>query len=100
MSNVTHELSYGLLLHPATPAVDNHGCRHWNQDIEDETNWLSGALLVPEAAAIAIARGPATLADAASHYGVSQAMIRWRLNSTGATKRVQRARQARARSRT
>lgn len=99
-SNLAHELGHALLLHPPTPALDDSGCRHWNQGIEDEANWLSGALLVPEAAAIGIARGRWTLADAASHYGVSQAMIRWRLNSTGATKRVQRARQARGRSRT
>ena len=73
------------------------GCRHWNQDIEDEAAWLCGALLVPEAAAMLIARGRwSTQAAAALHFGVSQQMIRLRLNTTGAQIRVQRARTARA----
>ena|SRR5579885_3117563 len=93
VSNLSHELSHALLLHPPTPALDNNGCRHWNQDIEDEANWLSGALLVPEAAAILIAKGHwPDRADAARHFGVSQQMIRYRLNTTGALVRVQRAR--------
>ena len=91
-SNLTHELAHGLLLHPPTPALDDTGCRHWNQQIEDEASWLAGALLVPETAAMAIARGRWTQAGAAQHFGVSQAMIRFRLNSTGAIKRVTRAR--------
>lgn len=99
-SNLSHELAHGLLLHPATPALDNTGCRHWNQDIEDEASWLGGALLVPEAATMAIANGRWTPSAAAQHFGVSPAMIRFRLNSTGATKRIQRARIARASSKT
>lgn len=97
VSNLTHELSHALLLHPPTPALDNKGCRHWNQDIEDEANWLSGALLVPEAATMAIAKGRwSNMAVAAHHFGVSQHMIRYRLNATGAMRRVQRLRNARA----
>ena len=34
-SNLAHELSHGLLLHPPTPAMDDKGCRIWNGDIED-----------------------------------------------------------------
>lgn len=95
-SNLTHELSHGLLLHPPTPALDNRGCRHWNQDIEDEANWLCGALLIPEAASILIAKGRwPTISSAAKHFGVSQQMVRYRLNGTGALKRVQRASEAR-----
>jgi Zn-dependent peptidase ImmA (M78 family) len=40
---------------------------------------------------IAKGRWP-TLADAARHFGVSQQMIRYRLNATGALVRVQRSR--------
>jgi Zn-dependent peptidase ImmA (M78 family) len=99
-SNLSHELAHGLLLHPPTPALDNSGCRHWNQDIEDEASWLAGALLVPEAATIAIAKGRWTTPGAATHFGVSQAMIRFRLNSTGAMRRIQRARGSKTRTRT
>ena len=94
-SNVTHELAHGLLLHPPTPALDNTGCRHWNQDIEDEASWLAGALLVPEAAAMAIAKGRWTSTEASYRFAVSPAMIRFRLNSTGAVTRVQRSKTAR-----
>jgi Zn-dependent peptidase ImmA (M78 family) len=91
-SNVTHELAHGLLLHPPTPALDDRGCRHWNQNIEDEANWLAGVLLVPERAALSIARRGRTPEEAAEHFGVSAQMMRWRLNVTGAHKRAQRGR--------
>lgn len=97
-SNVMHELAHGLLLHPPTPALDNTGCRHWNQDIEDEASWLAGTLLVPEAAALAIANGRWTTTAASYRFAVSPAMIRYRLNSTGAVARIQRARAARTRT--
>ncbi|MCQ9163110.1 ImmA/IrrE family metallo-endopeptidase [Arthrobacter sp. STN4] len=94
-SNLAHELAHGLLLHPPTPALDDRGCREWNQSIEDEAGWLAGALLVPEAAAIAIARGKWTRDEAAAHFGVSNQMIQYRLNATGALLRVARARASR-----
>jgi Zn-dependent peptidase ImmA (M78 family) len=81
-------------LHPPTPALDDRGCRIWDQGIEDESQFLSGALLVPEDAALAIARGRFTVSEAAAHFCVSEQMIQWRLNITGATKRVERARNA------
>lgn len=90
-SNLCHELSHGLLQHPRTPAMDDSGCRIWNQDIEDEANWLAGCLLIPEPAALAIARGRWSIAEAAARFGVSEAMIRFRLNTTGAVARVSRA---------
>ena len=65
-SNIAHELSHGLLLHPPTPAMDDRGCREWNEDIEDEASWLAGILLVTEEATIAIAKGQWTKAEAVS----------------------------------
>lgn len=94
-SDLTHELSHGLLHHPPTPALDNTGCRLWNEDIEDEANWLAGALLIPDAAAILIVKGRwADEWEAAQHFGVSRQMVRFRVNVTGARRRVQRARKA------
>jgi hypothetical protein len=89
-SNLAHELAHALLLHPPTPALDDTGGRLWNQDIEDEAAWLAGALLISEAATIAIARGKWTRAAAARHFGVSERMVQFRLNATGAVKRVER----------
>lgn len=93
-SNLAHELAHGLLMHPPTPALDNRGCREWNQDTEDEAEWLAGALLVPEDATLAIARGRWTVPQAADHYSVSVGMIRFRVNVTGAVRRVSRSRTA------
>jgi hypothetical protein len=90
-SNLCHELSHGLLQHPPTPALDDRGCRIFNQGIEDEATWLAGCLLLTEQAAMAIARGRWTRVDAAEHFGVSEAMIRFRINKTGAAVRIERA---------
>ena len=97
-SNLGHELSHGLLAHPPTPAIDDTGCRIWNQDIEDEATWLSGCLLVTESAALAIAGGRWTTEEAAARFGVSTAMINYRLNATGARTRASRARSARSKA--
>lgn len=51
-SHLAHEPSHGLLLHDPTPAVDDRGCRLWNQNIEDEAQFLGGALLITEEAAM------------------------------------------------
>lgn len=97
-SNIGHELAHGLLLHPPRPAVDHRGCRLWDQEIEEEADWLAGVLLVPEDAALAAARGRTwpTEAEAALHFGVSEQMLTYRVNITGARIRVQRARKRRA----
>lgn len=91
-SNIAHELSHALLLHDPTPALDDTGCRLWNQDHEEEANWLAGTLLIPAAAAIRIARNRWTVEDAADRYGVSPQMVQWRLNMTGAARRSNQTR--------
>jgi Zn-dependent peptidase ImmA (M78 family) len=87
-SNLAHELAHGLLLHPPTAALEDTGCRNWNQDFEDEATWLAGVLLVTEAATIDIARNRIPVRDASAQYEVSEQMIRWRMNMTGAVRRV------------
>ena len=89
-SNVTHELSHALLLHPPTPAIDDKGCRVWNRDVEDEAEWLSGTLLVPEKATIWVVRDGLTVSEAAELYGVTERLMSFRINLTGARRRVAR----------
>ena len=89
-SDVAHELAHGLLLHPAVPAFDGNGCRNWNPVQEEEANWLAGARLVSEEAAIALARRNVPLPEAAAKYGVSERLMDWRLNVTGARIRARR----------
>lgn len=63
---------------------DRRGCRNWNADLEDEADFLAGALLVPAKAAWWIAKRKLPFAVAAQKYGCSQDVIRWRVNVTGA----------------
>lgn len=87
-NNLCHEVSHGLLLHPPTPALDDRGCRDWDDTIEAEATWLAGALLITEEAALTIVRTALPLNLAAERYGVSRAVVQFRLNVTGARKRV------------
>jgi len=87
-SDLAHELAHALLLHRPGPALDHRGCRRWNAEQEDEANWLAGALLISEEAALQIARDGEPVDEAAKRYRVSQAMITFRLNVTAAFRRV------------
>ncbi|TDT35163.1 uncharacterized protein DUF955 [Streptomyces sp. BK208] len=55
-SSADHENAYALLMHPPGPALDLHGCRHWDGVIEEEADWLAGSLLITNEAAWSIAR--------------------------------------------
>lgn len=88
-SNISHELSHALLQHPAMPPLSELGLRNFNPKLEDEANWLAGTLLIPEPVALNIARQKLNINAAAYQYGVSTQMVQYRLNVTGAYKRVQ-----------
>jgi Zn-dependent peptidase ImmA (M78 family) len=94
-SNVSHELSHGLLLHPPAPALDAGGCRNWDPVLEGEAQYLAGALLITEEAALQIVRSGTSLDAGAVRFGVSSAMVQYRINVTGARQRVQRVGRAR-----
>jgi len=96
-SDVAHELAHCLLLHEPRPAFDDGGVRAWDEDEEDEADWLAGALLVSDEAAVAIVRRGLSIRDATRLYGVSVRMMQFRINVTGARKRVERAERYRLR---
>jgi Zn-dependent peptidase ImmA (M78 family) len=89
-ANIAHELAHGLLLHPPKPPFDEHGSRHYDPVIEEEANWLGPALLVSEEAANHVVRMSLPLSKASDVYGVSQDLMRMRLNVTGALIRASR----------
>lgn len=92
-SNLAHELAHSLLQHAPAPALDGTtGCRNWNNIYEREADWLAGELLVTSEMALAVARGRVTMAQAQITLMVSSQMLNWRLNVTGARKRVARER--------
>jgi Zn-dependent peptidase ImmA (M78 family) len=90
-SDLSHELAHALLRHEARPCLDERGCRNWDENAEREADWLAGALLVSEEAALIIVREHLTVREASDHYGASEKMIGFRLNVTGARKRLERA---------
>lgn len=88
-SNLMHELAHGFLGHRATPLLQGDGARHFDQLVEAEAHFLGGALLVTNEAAYRIARYGLE-GSAAAVYGVSQSMLQYRLQISGARKRVAR----------
>jgi Zn-dependent peptidase ImmA (M78 family) len=92
-SNIAHELAHSLLWHDPSPAFDGDATREWNAEQEEEAQWLAGALLISEEAALSIVRRRLSLADAAQLYRTSVDMIRGRLNVTAARKRAEQTQQ-------
>lgn len=87
-SNICHELGHGLLLHDPTPAVDGSGCREWDQVMEDQAQWMAGALLIHEVGLVTALRRGKDVGDIARRYGTSEDMVTWRINMTAAYRRA------------
>lgn len=83
-SSLAHELSHALLGHPPSPLSNEFGERHYDKGIEEEANWLAGAILIPSPAAKHIAFNISDRAIAARKYLVSMEMLNYRLRVTGA----------------
>lgn len=82
-SNICHELAHCFLGHEAAPPLNDNGARNHNGGIEAEANYLGGALLIPNEAAIhVVTNGLAHKAH--SIYGVSEQMAQYRLRVSGA----------------
>lgn len=91
VSDIVHETAHGLLLHSPLPALDHRGFRYHDAEREDEAGFLTGALLVTEAAAIRIVKSGEDMRRAAARLGISDDMLRYRINVTGARRRVARS---------
>ena len=95
-SDITHEAAHALLHHPPAPAFDPFGCRHLNEDHEDEARFLGAALLLTEQAAMDVVSRDLSEREAAARYGITPKLLRYRINITGARKRVARSSRRRA----
>lgn len=87
-ANIAHELAHRLLMHPPLPPIGADGSRHYDPVQEAEANWLGPALLISDEAALLIVRRRYTLQQASELYGVSIELVRFRLNVSGASRRV------------
>ncbi len=86
-SSVAHEIAHIILGHEPSMMFMNSSSRMalrtYNEDQEEEANWLGGCLLLPREALIAIRRRGRSDDNACAEYGVSPAMLRFRFNVTG-----------------
>jgi Zn-dependent peptidase ImmA (M78 family) len=89
-----HELAHLILGHRMrTPEqVGQFVFYTGDQAQEDEANWLAGCLLLPRSVLIAAAARGLDAKGIASRYGTTEAMVRFRLNTSGATRQIERAR--------
>jgi hypothetical protein len=90
-SNVAHEIAHALLFHTPGSDPDPIRARPWDRTAEDEAQWLGGALLVSDEAALALARAGIDRVSGAVRYGVSTEMLTFRMNVTGALVRAARS---------
>lgn len=85
-ANLAHELAHALLNHPPHPPFCKHGRRVFNRQLEDEASWLGPTLLVSNEAAQWALRSGMTEKVAAHHFSVSNDLMRFRLNKSGAVR--------------
>jgi Zn-dependent peptidase ImmA (M78 family) len=95
-SNLAHELAHIILGHEPSMMFmsPNSGLalRTYNEDQEQEADWLAGCLLLPRDALLTIRRRRLADGEICAEYGVSPAMLRFRLNITGIDVQLRRAR--------
>lgn len=82
-SNICHELAHCFLGHKSTPPLTEDGNRKHDSGVEAEANFLSGALLISNEAAVHILYEGLN-SQAQRIYGVSHAMLTYRLRVSGA----------------
>lgn len=99
-SDIMHELAHIFIGHsPATVVLSTDGrlaTRSFSRQQEDEANWLAGCLLLPRPALLAIANSKRPIPLVCQEYSVSDDLLEYRLNITGARIQAHRKRQARA----
>jgi Zn-dependent peptidase ImmA (M78 family) len=86
-SVIMHELAHIILGHDLVPGLLSDSGHFvpgtYNQDQEDEAAWLGATLLLPRPALLWMRRQRMSDENAATHFGVSPDLLRWRIRMTG-----------------
>ena len=86
-SDLTHELAHLIRQHePAQIVISEEtgiGLRSFNELQEAEANWLAGCLLLPRPTLSFCAARKVAREGMCEHFGVSEELLRYRLNVTG-----------------
>jgi Zn-dependent peptidase ImmA (M78 family) len=94
VSDLAHELAHALLFHPAhSVSVSELGCAGIDRAAEEEAAHLSGVLLVSDEGALHALQQDLAIEEACDLFGVSEQMMRYRINVSGARIRHDRRRQ-------
>jgi len=95
-SSLAHEIAHVILGHEPsmmfTTPRSGVALRTHSKEQEDEANWLAGCILLPREALLRVRRLGWSDEEICLQYGVSQAMLRFRLNSTGVDLQIRRTR--------
>jgi len=95
-SDIMHELAHIILAHnPARMDVTEDGMMvlsNFDAAQENEAAWLSGCLLLPRPALVAILASRLDGTAAATRYGVSGEMLQYRRNVTGVANQFRKSR--------
>lgn len=95
-SVVMHELAHIMLGHELTSATLTVGGHFvpttYNQEQEDEADWLAGTLLLPRPSLLQIRYRDVSEIDAMEKYMVSRQMLTWRFRMTGVDHQISNSR--------
>jgi Zn-dependent peptidase ImmA (M78 family) len=95
-SNIAHEIAHLILEHEPTRIVMSHDgvlvMRSFNEKQEEEANWLAWCLLLPREAIIAALKNKISVEGIAVQFGVSETLVRFRIQKTGAQIQIKRSR--------
>lgn len=95
-SNLMHELAHIIIGHePARVDVTEDNIlllNTYDQNQEEQADWLCGCLLLPREALLKIKRNRIIDSKASELYGVSADMLKYRMNITGVNNQLKRVR--------
>jgi Zn-dependent peptidase ImmA (M78 family) len=102
-SNLMHEMAHILLEHEPTHVFISpqagYALRTHDENQESEAAWLAGCLLLPRPALLYIRKRGLDDDAACGEYGVSEDLLRFRMNATGVNVQLKRTRVGQNRSR-
>ena len=91
-NSLGHELAHILLNHKSTQAqLSSEGFMFrssFDAEQEAEADWLAGCLLAPREDLLCACQRIRGTSELAAHFGVSEALMTWRLRMTGVQRQV------------
>jgi Zn-dependent peptidase ImmA (M78 family) len=95
-SNIAHEIAHLILEHEPTRLVMSQDgalvMRSFNEKQEEEANWLAWCVLLPRQAIVEALKKRVSVEEIAVQFGVSEPLVRFRVQKTGAQVQMRRTR--------